>query len=484
MKLTFQQNRFLINCLKILIISIILNFNINSSAQVISENVNYTILNLLSYHVMDVKGGSNASGTRVWQYRINLTNAQKFRFEDAGNGLYYIRTYSNKYLSLKYNIESAERSSTTSGDSLSRILNNFYLIQDTKYKSTTFSGISFTTPDSNRQLWKLNPIHSDKKDYYVIESAAFRRFCLMPVSRESGVRIKLSPYGEDYSKVWLIYKYRKPNQGLNTSNSFQWKTVSGVHEGSPLETGKDFTLYNIKKQKYLEYKDRNSSIDLDWFNDMNNSDSWFEISRIPEVLKYGQVVKLAFGTRRTDPYLIFEETTTGVDLNWIDYNSTESAQWKVCGYNEGETVLIGDIFALVNIRSNDTLIYCSYQTTGIDLEWSGKCNPAPQTGYGKFQIYNCHNEQISVHLWVKDYTLNVWTDYGVFGSQWIETSCPGNQPPRDLELESDHLYQLIAVNESSGCNGRPDMINSSCWKLQSAIIRGRMNGSAYILTVN
>ena len=41
---------------------------------------------------LDVQAASTAIGTPLWQYTPNGTDAQNFRFEDAGDGFVYIRT--------------------------------------------------------------------------------------------------------------------------------------------------------------------------------------------------------------------------------------------------------------------------------------------------------------------------------------------------------------------------------------------------------
>ena len=47
---------------------------------------------------LDVQNASTAIGTPLWQYSPNDTEAQKFRFEDAGNGFVYIRTLAGLYV--------------------------------------------------------------------------------------------------------------------------------------------------------------------------------------------------------------------------------------------------------------------------------------------------------------------------------------------------------------------------------------------------
>lgn len=52
----------------------------------------YYIKNVGSHLVLDVQGGVANPGTNVWQYTKNGTDAQKWRLHDAGGGYYYIRS--------------------------------------------------------------------------------------------------------------------------------------------------------------------------------------------------------------------------------------------------------------------------------------------------------------------------------------------------------------------------------------------------------
>jgi len=52
----------------------------------------YYIQNVGSNMVLDVQGGVASPGTNVWQYSKNNTDAQKWRLLDAGNGYFYIRS--------------------------------------------------------------------------------------------------------------------------------------------------------------------------------------------------------------------------------------------------------------------------------------------------------------------------------------------------------------------------------------------------------
>src|SRR5258708_7038009 len=58
----------------------------------------YTLVYATSQMRLDVQNASTATGTPLWQYSPNDTEAQKFRFEDAGNGFVYIRTLAGLYV--------------------------------------------------------------------------------------------------------------------------------------------------------------------------------------------------------------------------------------------------------------------------------------------------------------------------------------------------------------------------------------------------
>ncbi|MFK8004990.1 MAG: RICIN domain-containing protein [Saprospiraceae bacterium] len=62
----------------------------------------YYIISKKSGLYLDVKGGSKASKTIVWQYPRNGSNAQKWKLVKAGKGYYYIQSkISNLYLDVR-----------------------------------------------------------------------------------------------------------------------------------------------------------------------------------------------------------------------------------------------------------------------------------------------------------------------------------------------------------------------------------------------
>jgi hypothetical protein len=60
----------------------------------------YTLVCVASKMCLDVQAASTTIGTPLWQFSPNGTDAQNFRFEDAGNGFVYIRTLAGLYVTV------------------------------------------------------------------------------------------------------------------------------------------------------------------------------------------------------------------------------------------------------------------------------------------------------------------------------------------------------------------------------------------------
>src|SRR5262249_38189537 len=60
----------------------------------------YTLTCVASKMCLDVQGASTAIGAELWQFSPNGTDAQNFRFEDAGDGFVYIRTLAGLYVTV------------------------------------------------------------------------------------------------------------------------------------------------------------------------------------------------------------------------------------------------------------------------------------------------------------------------------------------------------------------------------------------------
>jgi hypothetical protein len=121
---------------------------------------------------LDVQGAGVAPGTILWQFDPNDTSAQKFSFEDAGDGHYYIRTHTGRLY-------------VTADDSLR-------VKQDVKYP-TDGGATAATNPD--RQRWKFisKSVTVLDRTGFTISNAAFPGKVLQPSggSNNSGIPVIL-----------------------------------------------------------------------------------------------------------------------------------------------------------------------------------------------------------------------------------------------------------------------------------------------------
>jgi phospholipase C len=128
----------------------------------IKHNLRFTASQLM----LEVKLGSPAPGTILWQSAANGTAAQDFSFEDADEGYVYIRSkVSNLYLTV---LEPADRGPLT-------------VVQDVKFRPCT-SGAAKTEHRTALQRWKVTPagISEFTRHDHVISSEAHPHLHLRP----------------------------------------------------------------------------------------------------------------------------------------------------------------------------------------------------------------------------------------------------------------------------------------------------------------
>ena len=129
--------------------------------------IRYNMQYAASQLMMDVQGANPAAGTPLWQYPANGTVAQDFSFEDAGDGLVYIRSHvSNLYLTVN---------DLTSPPGV---------IQDIKYTGLGPNNAIAGARRQELQKWRLTStgISIPGRDLFLIESEAFPGQALQPAA--------------------------------------------------------------------------------------------------------------------------------------------------------------------------------------------------------------------------------------------------------------------------------------------------------------
>jgi hypothetical protein len=140
----------------------------------------YTLTYVASKMCLDVRGGSTAIGTELWQFSPNGTDAQHFRFEDAGDGFVYIRTLAGLYVT----VNAPSGIPTGAGATLG-------IKQDLKYAPGSRGS---QNPDLQRWKFASSAVTVVDPSNYAISCAAVPGKVLQPLdgSTASGIVIVLA----------------------------------------------------------------------------------------------------------------------------------------------------------------------------------------------------------------------------------------------------------------------------------------------------
>jgi hypothetical protein len=201
------KNRKSVFCRWFLSVMILAALSLSISAQIQTNGTAYQIRNKAIApnalpKVLDVKFGNDAPQTQVWQFNLNLSDSQTFKFVDIGNGVFNIVTKSNHFLSLK----SVELVSDGGGSSN---IPNESLIQDKKYVNSIACRVSAIGSCPDRQMWKLIP--TGEPATFLIQNVRFPQKVLQPFDTGSQTAIILADINNADIQKWII-KQPKPNQ--------------------------------------------------------------------------------------------------------------------------------------------------------------------------------------------------------------------------------------------------------------------------------
>ena len=140
----------------------------------------YNLVCIASEMRLDVQGGSMNIGTPLRQFSPNISEAQMFRFEDAGNGLVYVRTLAGLYVTVDAPSDFPAGAHATRG-----------IKQDRKYEPGSQGS---QHPDLQRWRFTSSSVTVADSADYTISSAAVHGKVLQPLgaSTASGTAVVLA----------------------------------------------------------------------------------------------------------------------------------------------------------------------------------------------------------------------------------------------------------------------------------------------------
>ena len=164
----------------------------------------YNLTYIASKMCLDLQYGNATPGTILWQYDPNNTPAQQFRLEDAGNGYFYIRTYTgDTYVTIDV------PANVVKGQP-------FGVKEELKY----LSGTATQNPDYQRWQFTNHSATVMNRDQFNITNAAFNELVLQPSgdSLLSGAAVVLAPASKTTilftnSNPWLVTSPLLPSDG-------------------------------------------------------------------------------------------------------------------------------------------------------------------------------------------------------------------------------------------------------------------------------
>lgn len=168
----------------------------------------YTLIYGASNMGLNVQNSSLSAGAPLCQLAPNATDpAQDFRFEDAGNGLFYIRTFAGLYVT----VDAPSGIPTESGATLA-------IKQDRKYEQGS-SGPHH--PDFQKWKFTLSPTVATSPDLYTISCTAVPGKVLQPEdgSTASGASVVLgdpaiTPSPTVIANPWMVTSRLLPPGGV------------------------------------------------------------------------------------------------------------------------------------------------------------------------------------------------------------------------------------------------------------------------------
>ena len=156
---------------------------------------------------LDVQNASLSIGAPIWQFMPNGSDAQHFRFEDAGNGFFYIRTLAGLYVTADAPTSAPAGPGGTIG-----------IKQDRKY---TPGPVVAQNPDLQRWKFASSNISAINPNDYTISCAAVPGKVLQPAhgSTASGAVVVLGDPAVTHSPIvipnpWSVTSPLLPSSGM------------------------------------------------------------------------------------------------------------------------------------------------------------------------------------------------------------------------------------------------------------------------------
>ena len=267
----------------------------------------YSVQNKNSGMMLDVYAASTASGTNVWQYASNNSNAQKWSFlTSTRSGYYTIKS------ALSANVLDVYGASNTAGSNVWVYHSNNTTAQQWKFvKVQAGTGSSGTTT--------TNKAASLASGYYMIQSklSSSRYLEVDGDSFMNGANVQLGPKGQPASRVFYL-------TNLGSGNYTIESTLSGKVV--------DLTNGSTENGTNVQQNGKNNSAAQKWYISSIRTDGYYTISTS---INHKKVLDVEAGN-----------SAIGTNISIYSLNRTDAQYWKFVRTTRPATTLKDGIYTL------------------------------------------------------------------------------------------------------------------------------------------
>ena len=252
-------------------------------------NGSYSIKNKNSGLMLDVYAASVASGTNVWQYNSNNSNAQKWSIlSSKRSGYYTIKS------ALSANVLDVYGASNVAGS-------NVWVYSSNNTSAQQWKFVKATASTSSTQATTTNKKATFATGYYMIQSkvSASRYMEVANDSLANNANIQLGPTGQTASRIFYVINYGNGNYTIE--NALSGKRV--VLAGDRTDNSTNIQQYSIK-----------DSTAQKWFITTPRTDGYYTIS---SALDHKKVIDVAGGN-----------SAIGTNIALYSLNRTNAQYWK------------------------------------------------------------------------------------------------------------------------------------------------------------
>lgn len=343
----------------------------------------YTITAEHSGKVLDVAGGSTASGATVQQYTSNGTNAQLWYFTDSGNGYYTIHSVLGTCLDVwsantangtmidcyAYNGTNAQKWKLTKAESKPLENGTYSITNVATNKVLSVNGSStadcanvYVTGNQNLSSQRFELTYVSNGYYKILAEHSEKSLDIPAGNSASGVNLQQYSWNGSNAQLWKFVKLSDGSYNLrsklgtviemqtsstnanmqlaNQSNVQKWKVAKAEYK--PFDNG-EYTVRSAENTG-LTVTENNGNIQLGSY--AGNSKQKFKLTYVSD--GYYKIIESATG-KALD--ICNGSSSNGANLQTYSWNGTNAQLWKFINMGNGSYYIRSKLGTVIDVTN-------------------------------------------------------------------------------------------------------------------------------------